>query len=90
MHTLGRTDPSTSTTAIALCLTSPIAWSMTPLQRKVFLQMCKLQLLDGGVHSTLPNVMDAFRELALYSWWDRRVADIAYESDSESEPGLPA
>lgn len=88
MHTIGHDDPTASATAIALCLTSPIAWSMTPLQRAVFLQFCKLQIDDSGPHSLLPGVMDAFLELARQPWWDIGVAGIAHEI--KPEPGLPA
>ena len=81
MYTIGYTDRTTSGTAIALCLTSPIIWSMTPLQRQVFRNMARQQLLDGGVHSLLPNVMDAFRDLACRPWWDAGVADLVDEPD---------
>lgn len=81
MHTIGHDDPTTSGTAIALCLTSPILWSMTPLQRQVLRNMTRQQLLDGGVHSLLPNVMDGFRDLAYRPWWDAGVAALPDESD---------
>lgn len=83
MHTIGREDPGTSTTAVALCMNSPIAWSMTPLQLAVFLQLCKLQIVDAGPHSLLPHVMDALLALARRPWWDRGVADIPDEPDPQ-------
>ena len=85
MHTIGRDDASTSTTAIALCLNSPIVWSMTPLQRTVLLELTNLQQDDSGQHSLLPNVMDALVELARRPWWDGGVAGI----ESEPDPRCP-
>lgn len=81
MHTIGRDDPSTSTTAIALCMNSPIVWSMTPRQRAVFLQITDLQMFDAGPHSLLPQVMDALLALARRPWWDAGVAGLADEPD---------
>jgi len=88
MHTIGRDDPRTSTTAIGLSLTSPVAWSMTRHQIVVFEQLCYLQIADAGPHSLLPSVMDAFLALARRPWWDRHVAGIPDEIEPES--GLPA
>lgn len=86
VHTIGRTDTSTSTTAIGLCLSSALAWSMTPRQLAIFKQFCALQIADSGAHSLLPNVMDELLALARRPWWDRDVADIPHEPF----PGLPA
>ena len=85
MHTIGRNDP-TSGTATRLCLTSPVAWSVTPRQIEVFRQLCFLQMADAGPYSLLPEVMDALLQLARRPWWDHGVADIP----SEPRPGLPA
>jgi hypothetical protein len=87
MHTLGQDDATTSGTEVRLCLTSPIAWSMTPRQVEVFRTLLTLQL-EQGHHSLLPDVVEALLALARRPWWDRGVADLPYES--ESEPGLPA
>lgn len=84
MHTIGRDD--TSTTAIALCLTAPVAWSMTPHQIAVFKQLCFLQMADAGPHALLPEVVGALLELARRPWWDHGVAGIP----QEPRPGLPA
>lgn len=86
VHTIGSIDPTTSTTAIGLCVSSAIAWSMTPRQIAIFKQLCHLQMLDAGVHSLLPNVMDELLALARRPWWDRGVADISHEPFT----GLPA
>lgn len=85
MHTIGRDDPDSITTAVGLGLTSPVAWSMTPRQLAVFKQLCNLQIEEGGLHSVLPNVFDALLALARRPWWDGEVADIACEPC----PGLP-
>lgn len=86
VHTIGRTDTSTSTTAIGLCLSSPVAWSMTPRQLAIFKQFCALQMADAGVHSLLPTVMADLLALARRPWWDRGVAELPHEPF----PGLPA
>lgn len=74
-------DPTTSARAIALCLTAPVAWSMTPHQIAIFKQLCALQMAEGGVHSLLPNLMDALLALSRRPWWDRGVAGILDEPD---------
>ena len=65
--------------AAYLCLSPVVGRSMTPMQIAVFKQLCFLQMDDAGPHSLLPNVMDAFLELARRPWWDRGVAGIADE-----------
>ena len=72
-------DTSSTTVAVRLCATSPILLSMTPLQLKVFERMGWQQIEDAGPHSLLPNVMDAFLELARRPWWDHGVAGIPDE-----------
>ena len=71
-------DPGSSAVALGLCCTSPAWWAMTPVQRQVFLELGKLQL-ECGLHSLLPNVMEALLWLAQRPWWDARVADIEAE-----------
>lgn len=56
----GQEDTAGTTTAVALCLTPAIAWSMTPLQLQVFQQLCTQQMADAGPHSLLPQVMEGF------------------------------
>ena len=69
-------DTSSTTTAVALCLTPAIAWSMTPLQLQVFQQLCFQQMADAGPHSLLPQVMEGFLWVARRGWWDVGVAGI--------------
>lgn len=57
-------DRASSSVAIALCLTTPLIRTMTPMQLDVFRTLCRLQL-DEGVHSLLPDVMETFVWLAL-------------------------
>ncbi|MCY7353680.1 MAG: hypothetical protein LH470_01095 [Lysobacter sp.] len=86
VHTIGHINPATSTTAIGLCFSPAIAWSMTSRQIAIFEQLCYLQMADAGDHSLLPNVMAELLALARRPWWDRDVADIPHEPF----PGLPA
>ncbi len=85
MHTIGRDDTGTSSAALALCSTPAILRSMTPTQIAVLKQLASLQLEAGGVHSLLPNVMQALLALARRPWWDRAVAGLPDEPD----PRLP-
>lgn len=80
MHTIGHDDTRSSRTAIALCFSSAVGWSMTPRQLEIFLQLCNLQMADTGAHSLLPGVMDALLVLARRPWWDTGVADLLDES----------
>jgi len=73
------TDTASSAVAIGLCLTTPVAISMTPRQIEVLQTLCRLQQEEGGLHSLLPEVMDALLELARKPWWDAGVADIPFE-----------
>lgn len=69
---------ASSAVAIALCLNTPVVRTMTPVQLGVFRTLCRLQL-DEGMHSLLPEVMDAFVWLALRPWWDAYVAGLPTE-----------
>ncbi len=69
--------------AIGLCLSSPVAWSMTPHQLAVFRNLCNLQMEEGGLHSLLPNVMAELLALARQPWWDRGVAGLLDERADE-------
>lgn len=69
-------DGRCTQTAVSLCLSSPVAWSMTPRQIAVFQQLCFLQMEDGGPHSLLPNVIHELLALARRPWWDRGVAGL--------------
>ena len=71
-------DGASSAVAVSLCMTSPIAWAMTPRQMEVFRTLGRLQLEDG-LHSLLPEVMDAFVWIALRPWWDAGVAQLPEE-----------
>lgn len=53
-------DTSGTTTAVALCRTPAIAWSMVQLQLQVFQQLCFQQMADAGPHSLLPQVTEGF------------------------------
>lgn len=86
MHTIGRDDTVTTPDALALCSSPAILRSMTPTQIAVLKQLVSLQLHEGGVHSLLPNVMEALLALARRPWWDRAVAGLPDEPD----PRLPA
>ncbi|GAA4862937.1 hypothetical protein [Luteimonas vadosa] len=72
-------DGQCTRTAIALCLDSPVAWSMTPAQIAVFQQLCSLQIEAGGPHSLLPNVIAELLALARRPWWDAGVAGLPDE-----------
>lgn len=72
-------DGSCTQTAVSLCLSSPVAWSMTPRQIAVFHQLCLLQISDGGPHSLLPNVIAELLALARQPWWDQDVAGLLDE-----------
>ena len=78
-------DTSCTTTAVALCMDSPIAWSMTHMQRAVFKQLCVLQIEDAGPHALLPNVMDELLALARRPWWDAGTADVPDEANPMPE-----
>ena len=71
-------------TAVALSLTSPVAWSMTRRQLAVFETLCRLQMADAGPHSLLPNVMEALLAVARCPWWDAAVAGVADEPSPET------
>ena len=72
-------DGGCTQAAIGLCLSSPVAWSMTPRQIAVFRQLCLLQMSDGGPHSLLPNVIAQLLALARRPWWDQGVAGLSDE-----------
>lgn len=72
-------DGASSSVAIALCLSTPVIRTLTPMQLEVFRNLCRLQL-DDGVHTLLPEVMDALVSLAIRPWWDEHVADLPGES----------
>lgn len=60
----GITHRAAGPAAIALCLTTPVAVSMTPRQMEIFQTLCHLQMEDTGPHALLPHVIDALLELA--------------------------
>jgi hypothetical protein len=71
-------DGASSAVAIALCLTTPVIRTLTPMQLDVFRTLCRLQL-EEGAHSLLPDVMEAYVQLAFRPWWDAQVADLPDE-----------
>jgi hypothetical protein len=52
---------------------------MTPFQIEVLRTLCRLQQEEGGLHSLLPDVMEALLELARKPWWNAGVAGIPFE-----------
>lgn len=74
--TLVEIDNGASTAvAAALCLTTPLAISLTSRQIDVFQALC-CSRLDDGVHTLLPEVMEAFVWIARQPWWDAQMAVI--------------
>ncbi len=76
---MGIDNGATSAVAVALCMTTPLAISLTPRQRDVFRTLCRSRL-EEGVHTLLPEVMDAFVWVARQPWWDQAMAVIYEET----------
>lgn len=74
------TDSASSAVAIGLCLTTPVAISMTPRQIEVLQTLCRLQQEEAGLHSLLPDVMEVLLELARKPWWSAQLTGIQFET----------
>ena len=78
-HPIGEESRDATWHAVALALSSPVAWSMTPRQLAVLHQLGNLQIEHAGPHSLLPNVMAALVALARRPWGDAGVAGVLDE-----------
>ena len=73
-------DGASTAVAVSLCISTPVAISMTPRQLDVFRALCRSRLNDG-VHTLLPDVMEAFVWIARQPWWDAEMAVIYDEKE---------
>ena len=79
-QTLIDMDNGASTSvAVSLCMSTPVAISLTRRQMDVFRVLCGSRL-DDGVHTLLPEVMEAFVWIARQPWWDGTMALIYDEA----------